>query len=137
MEQIKLLNNTKYDLVTNGESEIGGYLTLIFLPGLHTFETIESELNPQNTERIYILGADGLPIKVKKGFTQLFDMSKKFDYVISTETVNSGTEEDPNYETNEIRDTVIVAKLRKPNINDTVKTLQDTVDAIILSQLEV
>lgn len=137
MEQIKLLNNTKYDLVTNGESESEGYLTLILIPGLDSFETIESELNPQNTENIYILGADGLPMKVKKGFTQLFDMSKKFDYVISSETVNTGTEEQPNYETNEIKDTVIVAKLRRPNISDIVKTLQDTVDAIILSQLEV
>ena len=60
-----------------------------------------------------------------------------FRSVISSETVNTGTEEAPNYETNEVKDTVMVVKLRRPDIRDTVQTLQDTVDAIILSQLEV
>ena len=39
--------------------------------------------------------------------------------------------------TNEVKDTIMVAKLRRPDIRDTVQTLQDTVDAMILSQLEV
>lgn len=137
MNQFKLLNNTKYDLVTNGVVESEDYLILTFIPGLDSFETIETELNPQNTENIYILGSDELPVKLCKGFTHLVGMSKKFDYVISSEMVNTGTEKEPYYETDEVMDTVIVAKLRKPNIGDTVKTLQDTVDAIILSQLEV
>ena len=137
MEQIKLINNTKYDLVTNGVSESGDSLTLSFLPGLDDFETVEAELNPLNTEKIYILDSNGHPMEVKTGFAHLVEMSKKHDYVISSETVNIGTEEEPNYKTNEIRDTVMVAKLRRPDIRDTVQTLQDTVDAMILSQLEV
>lgn len=137
MEQIKLINNTKYDLVTNGVSESGDSLTLSFLPGLDDFKTVEAELNPLNTEKIYILDSNGHPMEVKTGFTHLVEMSKKHDYVISSETVNIGTEEEPNYQTNEIRDTVMVAKLRRPDIRDTVQTLQDTVDAMILSQLEV
>lgn len=137
MEQIKLINNTKYDLVTNGVSESGDSLTLSFLPSLDDFETVEAELNPLNTEKIYILDSNGHPMEVKTGFTRLVEMSKKRDYVISSETVNIGTEEEPNYQTNEIRDTVMVAKLRRPDIRDTVQTLQDTVDAMILSQLEV
>lgn len=137
MEQIKLINNTKYDLVTNGVSESGDSLTLSFLPCLDDFETVEAELNPLNTEKIYILDSNGHPMEVKTGFTRLVEMSKKRDYVISSETVNIGTEEEPNYQTNEIRDTVMVAKLRRPDIRDTVQTLQDTVDAMILSQLEV
>mgnify|MGYP000000412497 FL=1 len=137
MNQLKLLNNTKYELITNGVEESGDYLTLSFLPGLDSFETAETEFNPTNTERIYILGLDGQPIEVKTGFTQMVEMRKKMDYVISSETVNTGTEEAPNYETNEVKDTVMVVKLRRPDIRDTVQTLQDTVDAIILSQLEV
>ena len=137
MNQLKLLNNTKYELITNGVEESGDCLTLSFLPVLDSFETAETEFNPTNTERIYILGLDGQPIEVKSGFTQMVEMRKKMDYVISFETVNTGTEEAPNYETNEVKDTVMVVKLRRPDIRDTVQTLQDTVDAIILSQLEV
>lgn len=137
MNQLKLSNNTKYDLITNGVEESGDYLTLSFLPGLDSFEMVESEFNPTNAEKIYILGLEGQPIEVKTGFTQLVEMRKKMDYVISSETVNTGTEEEPNYETKEVKDTVMVVKLRRPDIRDTVQTLQDTVDAIILSQLEV
>ncbi|WP_235622982.1 hypothetical protein [Enterocloster bolteae] len=137
MNQLKLSNNTKYDLITNGVEESGDYLTLSFLPGLDSFETVESEFSPLNTGKIYILGLDGHPMEVKTGFTQLAEMQKKIDYVISYETVNAGTEEEPNYETNEVKDTIMVAKLRRPDIRDTVQTLQDTVDAMILSQLEV
>ena len=137
MNQLKLLNNTKYDLITNGVEESGDYLTLSFLPVLDSFVTVESEFNPTNTEKIYILGLDGQPMEVKTGFTQLVEMRKKMDYVISSETVNTGTEEEPNYETNEVKDSIMVVKLRRPDIRDTVRTLQDTVDAIILNQLEV
>lgn len=137
MEQLRLINNTKYELVTNGVTESGDYLTLSFLPGLDSFETVEAEFNQTNTEKIYILGLDGHPMEVKTRFTQLTEMKKKMDYVISSETVNAGTEEEPNYETNEVKDTIMVAKLRRPDIRDTVQTLQDTVDAMILSQLEV
>ena len=137
MNQLKLSNNTKYDLITNGVEESGDYLTLSFLPGLDSFETVESEFRPLNTAKIYILGLDGQPMEVKTGFTQLSEIKKKKDYVISSETVNAGTEEEPNYETNEVKDTIMVAKLRRPDIRETVQTLQDTVDAMILSQLEV
>lgn len=137
MEQLRLTNNTKYELVTNGVTESGDYLTLSFLPGLDSFETVEAEFNQTNTEKIYILGLDGQPMEVKTGFTQLTEMKKKMDYVISSETINTGTEEEPNYATSEVKDTIMVAKLRRPDIRDTVQTLQDTVDAIILSQLEV
>lgn len=137
MEQVRLINNTKYELVTNGVTESGDYLTLSFLPGLDSFETVEAEFNQTNTEKIYILGLDGQPMEVKTGFTQLAEMKKKMDYVISSETVNIGTEDAPDYETNEVKETIMIARLRKPDIRDTVQTLQDTVDAMILSQLEV
>ena len=137
MNQLKLSNNTKYDLITNGVEESGEYLTLSFLPGLDSFETVESEFNPFHTAKNYILGFDGQPMEVKTGFTRLVEMQKKIDYVISSDTINTGTEEEPNYTTSEVKDTIMVAKLRRPDIRDTVQTLQDTVDAIILSQLEV
>ena len=117
--------------------ESGEYLTLSFLPGLDSFETVESEFNPLHTAKIYILGLEGQPMEVKTGFTQLVEMQKKIDYVISSDTINTGTEEEPYYTTSEVKDTIMVAKLRRPDIRDTVQTLQDTVDAIILSQLEV
>lgn len=123
MNQLKLSNNTKYDLITNGVEESGDYLTLSFLPGLDSFETVEAEFSQTNTEKIYILGLDGQPMEVKTGFTQLIEMKKKMDYVISSETVNTGTEEEPNYETNEVKDTIMVVKLRRPDIRDTVRTL--------------
>lgn len=137
MNQLKLSNNTKYDLITNGVEESGDYLTLSFLPGLDSFETVEVEFNATNTEKIYILGLDGQPMEVKTGFTRLVEMQKKIDYVISSETVNIATEEAPNYETNEVKETIMIAKLRRPDIRDTVQTLQDTLDTMILSQLEV
>ena len=76
-------------------------------------------------------------MEVKTGFTRLVEMQKKMDYVISSETVNIATEEAPNYETNEVKETIMIAKLRRPDIRDTVQTLQDTLDTMILSQLEV
>lgn len=55
MNQLKLSNNTKYDLITNGVEESGDYLTLSFLPGLDSFETVEVEFNATNTEKFTYL----------------------------------------------------------------------------------
>ena len=52
MNQLKLSNNTKYDLITNGVEESGDYLTLSFLPGLDSFEMVESEFSPLHTAKI-------------------------------------------------------------------------------------
>ena len=126
MEQLKLSNGNVYDLVAGGVRESDETLTLVFLPGTKTFEQVE---------KVYILGSDGEPMKTILGYTQYKGMAKQLDYVISSETVNNGTEDEPDYETVNHTGTVMIMTLSKPDLQQKYKDLEETVEFLVAGQL--
>lgn len=124
MTSLKLLNGKTYELVTNGVLSSGKELRLIFLPGDEDFEAIESKFTSLNTQTIRVIDAEGMTIRSLIGYTKYKGMEKQKDYVISTETVNIGTEEDPNYEFQEKTATVMIVTLAKPDVEDRVDEIE-------------
>ena len=136
MEQVKLGNGHVYDLVTNGVLESNEKLNLVFLPGDKTFEQIEADfLNEANVERIYILDSIGSPMQIFVGYSQYTGMEKKLNYEISSQQVNMGTEDFPEYETVTNMGTVMILTLSKPDFQKKVKDLEEAVEFLVLSQL--
>lgn len=124
MTSLKLLNGKTYELVTNGVLSSGKELRLIFLAGDEDFEAIESKFTSLNTQTIQVIDAEGMTIRSLIGYTKYKGMEKQKDYVISTETVNIGTEEDPNYEVQEKTATVMIVTMSKPEVEDRVSDLE-------------
>ena len=123
MEQLKLSNGNVYDLVAGGVRESDETLTLVFLPGTKTFEQVEKDFAVElNVEKVYILGADGEPMKTILGYTQYKGMAKQLDYVISSETVNHNG-------------TVMIMTLSKPDLQQKYKDLEETVEFLVAGQL--
>lgn len=128
MEKLKLGNEALYELVTNGIRENGEQMQYVFLPdSKKTFEQIENDfLQKENTEKVYVVGADGTPIRSIVGFISYKGMEKIINYVISEEMVNTGTEEEPVYESKQNVATVMIVTMRKQNITDKVEKLEKT-----------
>ena len=62
-------------------------------------------------------------------------MAKQLDYVISSETVNNGTEDEPDYETINHTGTVMIMTLSKPDLQQKYKDLEETVEFLVAGQL--
>lgn len=124
MAQLKLVNGKTYNLITNGVLTFGNEVKLTFLPGDDTFESIESRFDEINTQIIYVQNEEGLTLRSIVGYTKYKGMEKRTDYVVSSETINTGTEEEPVYETRKITETVMILTLSKPEIEDRVKSLE-------------
>lgn len=138
MLQLKLYNEQVYQLVTN-EGIYDDKLTLIFVPNSEqTFEDIEEEFsNSSNTQKLYILNNDGEPMQVITGYTKLSELSKKIDQIISTESVNVGTDEEPIYEENNTIGDVMVVKLAQSTLDERVETLENDVLTTMLALTEI
>lgn len=138
MESILLKNGTAYELVVNGVRDGGDSATYIFQPNLgETFEEIEQNFaDSANTDTVYVVGADGDVLKSVIGYTVYTGMEKKTDYVISTETINIGTEEEPQYETTETKGTVMIVHMKKPSLVDKVNELDEIVNMLLINELE-
>ena len=138
MLKLKLYNEQVYQLVTN-EGIYDDKLTLIFVPhSEQTFEDIEEEFsNSNNTQKLYILNNDGEPMQVITGYTKLSELSKKIDQIISTESVNVGTDEEPIYEVNNTIGDVMVVKLAQSTLDERVETLENDVLTTMLALTEI
>lgn len=136
MEQLKLGNGNLYDLVANGIVDIGtDRLQITILAGFNTFSGIESDFeNVLNTQKIKIIDSIGENLMIKNDYTYLESITKQNDYV-------TGQEEyvDENGENNyrDTTNTVYIIVLSKPDLRKQVKDLQETVDVLVLSELEV
>lgn len=136
MEKIKLNNGHVYELAVNGVIETPDALSLTFLPADKTFEEIERDFETETaTEKICVLdSADQIMYSVI-GFSRYCGMAKKPDYVISTEQVNKGSEEEPVMETVEKIGAVMVVELSRPDLEKKYADLKETVEFLVLSQL--
>lgn len=133
MEYLKLSNNTTYELVTNGVQEFGDTIKYVFLPEKSkTFEEMEAQFaNKDNLEIVYVLDSDNAPMRSIVGYTKYKSMEKIKDYVISSEMVNQGTEDEPNYHEVENTATVMIVTMMKPDIEDKIAELEAKLEAFM------
>ena len=133
MEYLKLSNNTTYELVTNGVQEFGDIVKYVFLPEENkTFEEMENQFtNKDNLETVYVLDSDNAPMRSIIGYTKYKSMEKIKDYVISSEMVNQGTEDEPNYQEVENTATVMIVTMMKPDIEDRIAELEAKLEALM------
>lgn len=110
MEQLKLFGEKTWELVTNGIQENGDEISYIFKPNLsETFEQIEAELlKESNTKTVYVVSASGETIRSIVGYTSYQGMEKRVNYEIEADKDA----------------TVMVAKMKKPDMVERVKTLE-------------
>lgn len=136
MEQLKLGNESMYDLVPGGIVDIGNdKLQITMLAGLNSFSEIESNFgNEFNTQKIKVLDTLGENMMVKNDYTYLESITKKNDYVTGSEEYTDENGE-KNYQ--DITDTVYIIVLSKPDLRAQIKNLQSTVDVLVLNGLEV
>ena len=133
MEYLKLSNNTTYELVTNGVQEVNdNTVKYVFLPGEKTFDNVENDFNQStNVETVYVLDSDNAPMRSIVGYTKYKSMEKIKDYVISSEMVNQGTEDEPNYQEVENTATVMIVTMMKPDIEDRIAELEAKLEALM------
>lgn len=129
MEQIKLMNGNKYELVVNGIEEVNDILRLTIVDDFSTFDLIEKDFeNSDNISRIEILDVTGEPMEIKREYTVLEAIKKDRNYMQSTKNDDGITYTDVT----RIAYTII---LSKGDLRKQVQTLQDTVDMLVLSEL--
>lgn len=136
MEQIKLKNGSLYDLVPGGVLDLGDdRLQIIVLPGEKSFMDIEGDFeNDSNTKKITVLDSTGESVIVKNDYTVLESVTKNLNYVTGSE---EHMDEEGEKSHRDARETVYIITLSKPDLWTQVKNLQEAVDLLVLSELEV
>lgn len=137
MEKVKFREGAVYELAVNGVSFGENGATLTFLPGKKTYEQVEADVT--GCSRIEILDSAGEVMEARAGYVYLDSLTKKRDYVISTEQVEDGTDEEGEtvYLSRDVTGTVMIAMLKKTDMRKQVDDLQETVDMLVLESLEV
>lgn len=138
MNQIQLKNGITYEIATNGVNVYEDTAKFILIPGSNTFDSIEGNFTDESkTETIYVLDDSLDPIRSIVGFTKYKGMEKILDYVLSTEMVNKGTEEFPEYEEVNTTGTVMIVTMSKPELEDRVSTLETDMINTMLALTEI
>lgn len=139
-EQIKLANGSRYDVVPGGITASGDKLTIIVLMGSHTLSEIDIETdNSSNTGRIEVLDSLGDVMDIKKDYIYQTGCRKQKDYVVGRETVDTGTFDEEGNSVVEYQDiiaTVAMIELSQADLRKEVNNLKETVDMLIVSNLE-
>lgn len=136
-EKIKFHERAVYDLVTGGVDFGEERARLTFLPGEKTYEQIEADVTGCN--RIEVIDTSGEVMEARAGYIYLDTLTKKKDYIIGTEQVEDGQDEngDTIYLNHDVTGTVMIAVLKKADIRKQVDDLQETVDMLVLEDLGV
>ncbi len=124
MEKIKI-NEKLYDLVVNGLQlgDQGG--KVIFQPAATTFAEVEADVKA--TKAITVLDDAGEPILTRSDLVYAGRLTKDDNYIIGTETVQTGTDpesNDPIKETRDVIGTVMIAEFRVPDLREQLAATQ-------------
>lgn len=135
MEKIKFGQDAIYELVVNGVSFSEDRATLTFLPGEKTYDEIEKDVTGCN--RIEVLDSGGEVMEARSGYIYLDSLTKKKDYVIGTEQVEDGTDEEGEtiYLNRDVTGTAMIAMLKKSDVRKQMDDLQETVDVLVKESL--
>lgn len=131
MEKIKF-GDSIYDLAPNGVQHNAEELHVIILwPDTMTYEEIENSMT--GCERIEILAENRDVLEAVKGYKHLDQLRKHFDYVVRTEQVEDGVDENGEvlYTNKDVTSTVMIATLKRSDIWDTMTDMQEKFDNLI------
>lgn len=136
-EKVKFKEGAVYNLVVNGVSFGEERAQLTFLPGEKTYEQIEADVTGCN--RIEVIDTSGEVMEARAGYIYLDTLTKKKDYIIGTEQVEDGQDEngDTIYLNHDVTGTAMIAVLKKSDVRKQVDDIQETVDMLVLESLEV
>lgn len=140
MEKIRLANGREYDIIPGGfqmsdSKNATGMLRMILADGEGiSFDDVEADLSAgENVADILLIDPNGSAENVISGYTALKSVEKCHNYLTGHNTTPLG---DGGYGMEEIRQTVYVVLLEKPDLQARVEQLQGTVDALVLDALE-
>lgn len=124
MEKIRI-NEKLYDLVVNGLQlgDQGG--KVIFQPAAATFAEVEADVKA--TKTITVVDDAGEPILTRSDLVYAGRLTKDDNYIIGTETVQTGTDpesNDPITETRDVIGTVMIAEFRVPDLREELAATQ-------------
>lgn len=140
MEKIRLRNGSEYDVVSGGFQMMNGQegnklLRMILAQkGSVSFDSVEADFSvEENISDILLLDPNNTAENVVSGYTILKSVEKCNDYLIGHHTTEL---EDGGYRMDEIRGTVYVVLLSKPDFQTQFEQLKETVDMVVMSALE-
>lgn len=141
MEKIRLVNGSEYDVIPGGlqmgESSNKNQKLRMVLSEKEgaSFDSVEADFSfEENVVNILLIDTNGSAEDVISGYTILRSVEKCKDYLTGHNTTPL---EDGGYSMEEIRQTVYVVLLEKPDFQTQFEQLKDTVDMVVLNALEV
>lgn len=138
-EKVKFGTNAIYDLAVNGISFDEDKARVVFvLPEGKTYEQVEADVTGK--ERIEILDSMGDVLEARSGYIYLDSLTKKKDYIIGTEQVENGTNEDTGetiYLNQDVTATVMIVTLKREDVRQEIADVKETVDMLVMESLGV
>ena len=131
METIKI-NEKEYQLVSGGYQlrDTGG--RIIFLPGDADFAAIKEDLKAASS--LELLDSTGKTIASRTDLVYAGRLQEDEAWIIGTEQVQTGTDEDGNviYNTKDVIGTVMIAEFREPDIREQLAETNAKVDYLAM-----
>lgn len=123
MESIKI-NGKQYTLVADGYQLREDEGHVIFRPGDVSFEEVEADLRAARS--VMVLDDAGEPLVSRSDLVYAGRLTKDSDYVIGTEQVETGVDEDGNpvYDVQTVTGTVMIAEFRQPDLREKYSALE-------------
>ena len=123
METIKI-NETQFELVSNGYQLGNDGGQVIFQPGAASFDEVEALL--MGTKSLTVLDSTGEPLISRSDLVYAGQLTKDSNYVIGAEQVQTGTDGDGNpvYEMRDKIGTVLIAQFRTPDLREKCAELE-------------
>lgn len=141
MEKIRLRNGNEYEVIPGGfqmgeSSNKNPKLRMILAEkeGV-SFDSVEADFSiEENVANILLIDPGNSAEDAVSGYTVLRSVEKCKDYLTGHDTTPL---KDGGYSMEEIRQTVYVVLLEKPDLQTQFEQLKETVDMVVLSALEV
>lgn len=128
MEKIKLGSGKELDLIVCGIIADTQTVTMKFVPGNDSLDTLNSILmDTAETEKMILLSESGEQLAIYNGYTQLQSINQEMNAVI-------GYDQDDNQ--TPITGKLVTATLRKPDRTERrLTSLEETVDTLVMESL--
>ena len=128
MEKIKLNSGKELPIITCGILVDTGKVTLQFLPGEDSLDTLNTLLSDlEVTSKMTLLSESGDELMILNGYTKLVRISQEMDAVIG---YAADEEQEP------ITGKLVTAVLSKPDATEQrLTSLEETVDTLVMESL--
>ena len=128
MEKVKLSSGKELSLITCGISVDAEEVTLQFLPGNDSLDTLNTLLSdPEVTSKMTLLSDSGEDLRIMNGYTKLESISQQVDAIIGY------TQDEVQ---NPINGKLVTVTLCKPDETDQrLTSLEETVDTLVMESL--